>query len=62
LEALAISIILGLKGLKQTDLSSWNISNKIDDVLYALSNLKANEFISEEKKDEEIKKYGLDSP
>ena len=37
-------------------------SSKINDILYSLSNLKAKEFISEEKKEEEIKKYGLDHP
>jgi len=37
-------------------------SSKINDILYSLSNLKAKEFISEEKKEEEIKKYGLDQP
>lgn len=37
-------------------------SSKINDILNSLSNLKAKEFISEEKKAEEIKKYGLDSP
>ncbi len=36
--------------------------SKINDVLYSLSNLKAKEFVSEEKKEEEIKKYGLDNP
>ncbi len=36
--------------------------SKINDVLYALSNLKAKEFVSEEKKDEEIKDFGLDYP
>jgi len=36
--------------------------SKINDVLYALSNLKAEEFISEEKNDEEIQSYGLDKP
>ncbi len=34
--------------------------NKINDILFALSNLKAKEFVSEEKKGEEIKKYELD--
>jgi hypothetical protein len=34
----------------------------ITDVLYSLSNLKAKEFVSEDKKDEEIKKFGLDNP
>ncbi len=37
-------------------------SSKISDILYALSNLKAKEFVSEEKKEEEIKAYGLDHP
>lgn len=37
-------------------------SSKISDVLYALSNLKAKEFVSEEKKEEEVKIYGLDNP
>lgn len=37
-------------------------SSKISDVLYALSNLKAKEFVSEEKKEEEVKIYGLDHP
>ncbi len=36
--------------------------NKINDILFALSNLKAKEFVSEEKKDEEIKNYELDKP
>jgi hypothetical protein len=36
--------------------------SSIRDVLYALSNLKAKEFISEEIKNEEIKTYGLDNP
>ncbi len=34
--------------------------SKINDILYALSNLKAKEFVSEEKKDAEINNYGLD--
>jgi hypothetical protein len=34
----------------------------INDVLYSLSNMKAKEFVSEEKNDEEIKDYGLDNP
>ena len=34
-------------------------SSKISDVLYALSNLKAKEFVSEEKKEEEINLYSL---
>jgi len=37
-------------------------SSKINDILNSLSNLKAKEFISEEKKEEETKKYGLDRP
>ncbi len=37
-------------------------SSKISDLLYSLSNLKATEFISEEKNDEEVKKYRLDHP
>lgn len=37
-------------------------SSKISDILYSLSNLRAKEFVSEEKKKEEIKKYGLDNP
>lgn len=36
--------------------------SKINDVLYALSNLKATAFVSEEKNDEEIQRYGLDKP
>ena len=36
--------------------------NKINDILFALSNLKAKEFVSEEKKDEEIKNFELDKP
>lgn len=35
-------------------------SSKINDILYSLSNLKAKEFVSEEKTKEEIKNYGLD--
>lgn len=35
-------------------------SSKINDILYSLSNLKANKFVSEEKTKEEIKNYGLD--
>lgn len=34
-------------------------SSKINDILYSLSNLKAKEFVSEEKTKEEIKNYGL---
>lgn len=37
-------------------------SSKISDILYSLSNLRAKEFVSEEKKEEELKKYGLDQP
>jgi len=37
-------------------------SSKINDILRSLSNLKAKEFISEDKKDDEIEKYGLDFP
>jgi hypothetical protein len=36
--------------------------SKINDILYAMSNLKATAFISEEKQEEEIKNYGLDKP
>jgi len=36
--------------------------SKINDVLYSLSNLKAKEFVSEDKKDEEVAGYGLDAP
>lgn len=36
--------------------------SKINDILYALSNLKATAFVSEEKQEEEIKNYGLDKP
>jgi hypothetical protein len=36
--------------------------SRINDILYALSNLKAKEFVSEDKKAEEIKQYGLDKP
>lgn len=35
-------------------------SSKINDILYSLSNLKAKEFVSEEKTKEEIKNYRLD--
>lgn len=35
-------------------------SSKINDILYSLSNLKAKEFVSEEKTKEDIKNYGLD--
>ncbi len=37
-------------------------TSKIDGIISSLSNLKAKEFVSEEKKEPEIKKYGLDSP
>jgi hypothetical protein len=37
-------------------------SSKIEGILSSLSNLKAKDFVSEEKKEEEIKKYGLDKP
>lgn len=36
--------------------------SRINDILYALSNLKAKEFVSEDKNEEEMKKYGLDYP
>jgi len=36
--------------------------SNITDILYSLSNLKAKEFVSEDKKDEEIKIFGLDNP
>ena len=36
--------------------------NKIDSLLYALSGLKAKEFVSEKKSDEEIRQNGLDKP
>ena len=36
--------------------------SKIDDILDSLSNLKAKEFISEEKNEGELKKYKLDTP
>ncbi|NIM90042.1 MAG: DUF4340 domain-containing protein [Candidatus Aminicenantes bacterium] len=36
--------------------------SKIDDILDSLSNLKAKEFISEEKSEEELKEYKLDEP
>jgi len=36
--------------------------SKINDILYALSNLKATAFVSEKKQEEEIKNYGLDRP
>ena len=37
-------------------------SSEIDDILSSLSNLKAKEFMSEEKKKDDIKEYGLDRP
>jgi ribosomal protein L31E len=37
-------------------------TSKIDDILSSLSNLKAKEFVSEEKKKGDVKKYGLDRP
>ncbi len=37
-------------------------NSKINDILYALSNLKAKEFKSEEKNEEEIQNFGLDKP
>jgi hypothetical protein len=37
-------------------------SSKIDNILSSLSSLKAKEFVSEEKKKDEVKKYGLDRP
>ncbi len=36
--------------------------SNVNDILYALSNLKAKEFVSEDKKNEEIKNFGLDNP
>ncbi len=36
--------------------------SKIDDILSSLSGLKAKEFVSEEKKEDDVKKYGLDRP
>jgi hypothetical protein len=36
--------------------------SKINDILYALSNLKATAFLSENKQEEEIENYGLDKP
>ncbi|MEE9390619.1 MAG: DUF4340 domain-containing protein [Candidatus Aminicenantaceae bacterium] len=36
-------------------------SSQINDILSSLSNLKAKEFVSEDKTKEEIKKYGLDT-
>ena len=37
-------------------------TSKIDNILSSLSSLKAKEFVSEEKKKDEIKEYGLDRP
>ncbi len=37
-------------------------TSKIDDMLSSLSNLKAKEFVSEEKRKDEIKKYGILRP
>jgi len=37
-------------------------SSKIDNILSSLSSLKAKEFVSEEKKKDDVKKYGLDRP
>ena len=37
-------------------------SSKIDDILSSLSGLKAKEFVSEKKKKDDVKKYGLDRP
>ncbi|UCE41685.1 MAG: DUF4340 domain-containing protein [Candidatus Aminicenantes bacterium] len=37
-------------------------NSKINDILNALSNLKASAFVSEQKQEEEIKDYGLDKP
>jgi len=37
-------------------------TSKIDEILSSLSNLKAKEFVSEEKKKGDVKKYGLDRP
>ena len=37
-------------------------SGKVSNLLYNLSSLRAQKFVSEEKTDEEIKKYGLDNP
>jgi uncharacterized protein YpmB len=37
-------------------------TSKIDDILSSLSGLKAKEFVSEEKKKDDLKKYGLDRP
>ncbi|MFP4081202.1 MAG: DUF4340 domain-containing protein [Candidatus Aminicenantes bacterium] len=43
-------------------LESLAETSKINSILNSLSSLKAKEFISEKKKEEEIKKYGLDRP
>jgi len=37
-------------------------TSKIDNLLTSLSNLKAKEFVSEEKSEDEIKKYSLENP
>jgi hypothetical protein len=37
-------------------------SSKIDSILSSLSGLKAKKFVSEEKKEDDVKKYGLDRP
>lgn len=37
-------------------------ASKIENILGTLSNLKAKEFVSEEKKPEELKKFGLEKP
>ncbi|MBE0460856.1 MAG: DUF4340 domain-containing protein [Candidatus Aminicenantes bacterium] len=37
-------------------------NTKLSDILYSLSNIKAKEFISEEKKNEDLIKYGLNKP
>lgn len=37
-------------------------SSKIDNILSSLSSLKAKEFVSEEKKKDDVKKYSLDRP
>ena len=46
----------------KSPVNALTTSNKIDDILSSLSNLKAKEFISEEKKKDDVKKYGLDRP
>lgn len=43
-------------------LSALATKSKIENILDSFSNIKAKEFISEEKKAEEIKKYGLEKP